>query len=77
MSTSYDDLSFLKHSFQFVYHNVITKCTKQSYWCEWKIRVDLIDVGCTNFLVKVELTQVQDPSLPLSFHEDFDQQIKY
>ena len=34
---------------------------KKSYWCGWKISVGIIIVGHTKFLVKVELTWVQDP----------------
>ena len=37
-----------------------------AYYCWWKIRVGIINMGHTNFLVKVELTWVQDP---WSFHK--------
>ena len=46
--------------------------TKWSYWCRWKMRVEINSVGYdTNFIVKVmESTMIQDPGSSRSLHKD-------
>ena len=47
-------------NFYSIIYNWMLSYTKQSFWCGWIICVEIVGVGHTHFLVKVELMWVQD-----------------